>query len=606
MKWVRALVAAAAAAAQPVECSVAARDRAAKRTVLGWAAEQAARAAGADAVAVSRFLGAVYEALGSISVQAGPGGPVVVDAPQQRRRAGAYYTPPAVVEALCRRVLDPLLQHWEHPQPPRVLDPAAGCGVFLAGAWQRLSRRFPPAVAAGALYGIDRDSEALAVCRLALDISLTAAGSGPAAVKLRCADTLLETDDWGGFDVCLGNPPYVSSGLRGAPAFEADYAGRLRRRFAAAAQYKLNLYPLFIQRGVELLRPGGRLGFVLPDSFLLGRYFAGLRRFLLATCCIEEITLIEEDFWPGGRVGRTALLVLTKQPQPELRRTHNVRMTALAKVDDLARAPVRTHRAPQSSWQNRLHDRFRLTFSAADAAFLRAVEQHPAARPLSDLMQSYSGLIARYGQQSLRRSAHQGDVVEVMAAGQCRYRARPRPEQWRPLLGSGREIDRYVIAWAGDQVLIEPALIKSGGKAAYYTGAKLLLRQTADALRVAYDDQGFWCFNNMHLLVPRPDQAVDPLFVLACLNSRLVGRYYRLISLESGRLYPQIDLDALAEVPVLAPAGPRAQQAHDEVVGLVRARLALGGRPGQPPPPRAQQLEQAIDAAVAAMWDVRW
>ena len=68
----------------------------------------------------------------------------------------------------------------------------------------------------------------------------------------------------GGFDAFVGNPPWVSYAGRAsqplAPALRRVYDG-----FAAFRGYK-NLQGLFVERAARLLKPGGRLGFVLPSS----------------------------------------------------------------------------------------------------------------------------------------------------------------------------------------------------------------------------------------------------------------------------------------------------------------------------------------------------
>lgn len=59
--------------------------------------------------------------------------------------------------------------------------------------------------------------------------------------------------DEGGFDIVLGNPPYVAMGLI------KDLKPWLAKRFEVTSD-RADLYAYFFERGIKLLKPGGRLG----------------------------------------------------------------------------------------------------------------------------------------------------------------------------------------------------------------------------------------------------------------------------------------------------------------------------------------------------------
>jgi N-6 DNA Methylase/Eco57I restriction-modification methylase len=111
------------------------------------------------------------------------------------------------------------------------------------------------------------------------------------------------SEDEGGFDAVLGNPPWEM--LRGDTG---DAAGRQAARQAACALtdfargsgvYSLqgrghaNLYQLFLERMLGLLRPGGRLGVVLPAGLATDHGAGALRRTLLRRTTIDTLIAIE-------------------------------------------------------------------------------------------------------------------------------------------------------------------------------------------------------------------------------------------------------------------------------------------------------------------------
>lgn len=461
----------------------------------------------------------------------------------QHRATGAYYTGEDVVRYMVEQA------RCYVPDACSLIDPACGSGAFLKAAERAMGSQVER------LVGLDPDRTALGIC-----------GSLIPRAELHARDALLEEVP-SGFDLCIGNPPYISTGLRGAPLQDATRLRALRSKYPQSGQYKLNTYPLFVERGLQLLRPGGVLGFILPDSFLSGRYFAGLRT-LLVSQTLLELTLIRQDFWDHGRVGQSVILFLRKEPAPA---GHQVKIKVCNTVGELNETPV-----VQASWGELVWGtpgRFRLMADPGTRAFVRRMESQPGARTFSGLLRTYSGLIGREGQARLLRS-HNPELVGP----------------WGHLLRSGREIDRYRLDWAGEEVSLDPGGIKSGGHLPYYQGPKLLMRQTADSLRAVHDDQGFYCLNNIHLLVPRGPE-VNLRAMLGLINSAPVNRLYQACTMEAGRLYPQVDLDLFGDLPT--PVVSLEQSTN--LVGLVRARESAA-------PEEAAQLDSLIDGIVERLY----
>lgn len=179
-----------------------------------------------------------------------------------RKRRGAWFTPPALALPTARRALAPL----DDGRPLRICDPAAGGGSFLLAARAALTRS--PA----ALVGVDVDEGALRIARSALPDAELLEGDG--LTDLTAAR----------YDAVLTNPPWET--LQDGPDAPARVAA-LRPRFDHQGRGKLFTYRLFLERAYQLLRPGGRLGLVVPASLWFDRDAEPLRDLLLQRCSWE-------------------------------------------------------------------------------------------------------------------------------------------------------------------------------------------------------------------------------------------------------------------------------------------------------------------------------
>lgn len=99
------------------------------------------------------------------------------------------------------------------------------------------------------------------------------------------------------FDAVVGNPPYIRY---------QDFAGEPRARSRAAALRAgvslsglASSWAAFTVHSARYLRPGGRMGLVLPAELLTVNYAAGVRQFLMDRFSTVRLVLFEERVFPG-------------------------------------------------------------------------------------------------------------------------------------------------------------------------------------------------------------------------------------------------------------------------------------------------------------------
>jgi methylase of polypeptide subunit release factors len=555
----------------------------------------------------------------------GPGSRLRFQVDRERGRSqGVLYTPPPLTDALVDAVLNawsessrggsiPLFgaETADRPPMPRILDPSCGSGQFLLAIARRLINDGPAKPAEvlevfTSMHGVDIDPAAATLA--AFNLSLLAVrslcrsqGADPAVVvgwleeqlghgfpwflgtqihqgnALFLAPTLEGmtfrwTDRFApifererpGFDIVIGNPPWVSYGLRDRAGAEAEEESYLRRLYSFGAQYKLSLYPLFIELALRLTRPAGLHGFLVPDSFFTGRHFSKIRAHLLQTSRPLLFCLVESGPWPGVHVGHTGFYCVRRLPAPG---------AAAPVTTSVLQLSAARHRPEAGSGQTLFsgrgdrtepvlvdphvfdktpHQAFRIYRDPADHRLVEAMDATPLR--IENLVDTYSGLIGRYGQESITGPT-KGDFVLHDRAMKIVLRDPDPATRWRPALHSGAEVEPFRVRWRGgcvyvpDNREIRRRVYKSGFDIERYLRPKLFLRQTGDRIVAAREDQGLFCLNNVHILTPCSGPEVDLRFLLGLLMSGPMQRYYQIVALETGRPLAQVDLATIRTLP---------------------------------------------------------
>jgi len=116
----------------------------------------------------------------------------------------------------------------------------------------------------------------------------------------------------GGFDVVIGNPPYV---LLQDEFRNDEQLSYFRSKFSTAS-YKVDTYHLFMEQGIRLTRTRGRCSMITPANFLTNNYLVHLRRFILEHSSIDHILVIDGGVFRGISVDNAVFVVTAGQSTP--------------------------------------------------------------------------------------------------------------------------------------------------------------------------------------------------------------------------------------------------------------------------------------------------
>lgn len=223
---------------------------------------------------------------------------------RKRKEQGIYYTPVFIVDYIVKNALKPVLDKCESIddlKKVKVLDPACGSGSFLIKAFELIYEKYrefgyrgqpffvKTQILTQNIYGVDLDAQAVELARLNLLInSLDSQFKLPLLNNIKQGNSLISGTDeklekkfgknwrdkkpfnWheefpevfkqGGFDVVIGNPPYIKefvnkdafNGLHDSPYYQG----------------KMDIWTMFACISIDLLKDGGIMSFIAPNNWV--------------------------------------------------------------------------------------------------------------------------------------------------------------------------------------------------------------------------------------------------------------------------------------------------------------------------------------------------
>jgi len=148
------------------------------------------------------------------------------------------------------------------------------------------------------LFGVDLNSESVEITKLGLWLK-SASKNDPLALldsNIKCGNSLIsdKSFDWnidfkeiiqnGGFDVIIGNPPYV-----GQKGNKDVFSSLKTSQWADFYERKQDIYYYFYKLSVDLVTQDGLIGFITPQSWLTAYAASNLRKYLADKCSLIKV-----------------------------------------------------------------------------------------------------------------------------------------------------------------------------------------------------------------------------------------------------------------------------------------------------------------------------
>ncbi len=357
----------------------------------------------------------------------------------------------------------------------------------------------------------------------------------------------------GGFDVVIGNPPYGAE-------FSHDVRHFLSHKYRVPVPIT-DSFVLFLIKALNIIRIGGRQGFILPSTWLYMPSYVDLRKFLLSDIIVDQIVLFRSPVFEKVTVETCIEIVVNEKStnaQMQFKEVSDKPSSFEGCVEILSQDQILAQKESNLCQSK---------YGSAQALFKRISDEHPR---LGDLSTIICGLTPyRRGKGKPPQSQHtaKNRVFDADLKKDITYRQ----------YIMGRDFHRYTWQLQKERwISYGDWLAEPRYKAPFGDPVKIVIRQTADSIIANIDTNQYLSLKNVHNLRINDNRLSYP-YLLGLLNSKLISWWYQGLIPEKGRVFAEVKVVNLKKLPIrtIDFSNPTEKAQHDKLVALVDNMLEL-------------------------------
>lgn len=454
-----------------------------------------------------------------------------------------------------KRLLDQLTAYRDWLLGITICDPACGSGAFLNAALQFLMAEhklidemeakltgaqivFPNvenSILENNLYGVDINEESVEIARLALWLRTAKPHRKLSSLNnnIKCGNSLISDPaiagdkafDWqaefpqvfakGGFDVVIGNPPYVR------PHYLTDETKQYLWKAYKTYERKADLYVCFIEKALDIIKPKGFASYIVSDGWLRLDSFELIRQHILQKADVHRIIDFTKDVFDSATV-KTCIFVFQRDATD-----HNI--IHVATIDDKVDLNnIRYNAIPQAEYKTSYKHVFDLSIDSASLTIKKKMQL--SSQTLGELFDLSFGVKTGDDERFLTFNPN----ISI----DCKKLVR------------GADINRWTIDFKGEYVIYQPEEMRKNkitarpGTAERFEQPKVLVRDTGGGLMATYDNEAYYVKDV--IIVENKEKSIPLLKTLAALlNSKVLRWYY-----ETSFPTLHVQRDELASLPI--------------------------------------------------------
>ena len=449
-----------------------------------------------------------------------------------------------------------------------IVDPACGSGAFLNQALDFLiqehknidelraqllgeSMVLPDhevAILENNIFGVDLNEESVEIARLSLWLRTAQKGRKLNSLNnnIKCGNSLIDDANiagekafnWqtefpqifdtslrgtkkSGFDVVIGNPPYATN-------IFSEIEKKYFNSIYSVAQYQIDLYLLFIQKGVELLRQNGQIGLITPNSWLKNLMMSDCRFYLLNNIQFEIIVPNLPNVFEDASVDSLVFIgnksIIEKETSIQEIKSSNF---------------IQKHTINQKQYLK--NDNYVFTVEAnldlENILFKMKsdIEKLDSFFEISRGINPYDSYTGQSQEIILNKSYHSDYKKDETFVPEIR----------------GKHARRYFYENDGKHFISYGKWLAAPREEKYFTGERIVFREILGKnfeCTVIIEDLKI--DRSLYIAIPKPNSNLSIYYVLTILASKLIAFYFRFSSNEFDKLFPKIRLAEFRNLPI--------------------------------------------------------
>ncbi len=392
------------------------------------------------------------------------------------------------------------------------------------------------------LFGVDINEESVEIAKLSLWLRTAQKGRklSDLSSSIKCGNSLIHDSkiagekafDWntefkeimdnGGFDVVIGNPPYVVS--RSITNREKDFYYKEYN----SATYQINLYLLFIEKTLKLIKTKGIVSLIVPNTWLINRTLNTFREHLINNYSIQQIIdLTKVNVFSDATVLPIIFIATT------------------GKTDNIIIKEFINERYSQKnnlSINDLLRDNYLINY-----------QNHVYLNKIFDKIE--------------KQTVKLGEISKVSFGVKFYQIGKGKPKQTKEIVKhkifnhnketgenpkkilEGKSIERYQVSWAGKWIEYGEWLAEPRNRE-LFEGERVLLRRIVNKRFTGTFVNENYCNNSLLHTIKITDNNISTKFLLAIINSSLFGVYFIRKFARDEKTFPEIRVSEVKMLPI--------------------------------------------------------
>lgn len=336
-------------------------------------------------------------------------------------------------------------------------------------------------------------------------------------------EVLNDDGDFVGFDVVIGNPPYVNSK---GEKFESTFKLYALENYKTS-KYQIDTYILFIEKAIHLMNTNGNMTYITPNAWLNNLFLSDVRKYFIENMNFLEICNMPSSVFEEAVVD-TIILIGNKSKQISETKIKSYTRNIFEVVNQYK----------QTDFLLNHNNSINIFLGNKSQILLRKIEAN------ANRLQSFTSIARGVGVYH-KRVGHTKEFIK-----EDPYQSKEiKDNTFVPYL-RGKNIKQFIIDWKHDSFISYGKWLAEPREPKYFEGNRILLRQIpGDKLIAAFIDSKF--ITDQSVFIARfENDKIDPSGVLGIINSKLMVFYFRNKYSEFDDLFPKVKLQHFKDFPI--------------------------------------------------------